>query len=166
MSAESEFFLSSTSDVALYETLQIYHPDFSQTYYVVRNNTEGITATIEDLSVKTFEYYPMRIQFGSSGGDLDQSVSIDFGDLGEVLPTEIDRVISADGFETKPTLVYRSYRSDDLTESISGAINLEIKTMTFDGVSVKLEAGAPRLNLNKTGEVYRLDRFPCLRGLL
>lgn len=162
----AEFFLNSKSSVVQLELLEISHPDFTQTYYVVRNNTEGVTVTLEDLTEQAFDYYPLKVTPAGSREDLDFGVRVDLGDLGEVLPVELDAVASASGYGTKPTVKYRLYRSDDLTAPMLGPYTLEVTAFSFTREGASFEAKAPSLNVNRTGELYRVDRFPMLRGFL
>lgn len=166
MSDYSEFFLSSRSSVVQLELIEVSHPSFSQDYRVVRNAVNGVTVTLETLAEATFDYYPLRITSQGARDDLDQAFRIDLGDLGEVLPKELDAVAEADTFSTKPTVVYRTYRSDDLTKPLFGPLRLEVDTFSFKAEGSSFVARAPRLNDTGTGERYSLDRFPMLRGLL
>jgi hypothetical protein len=166
MSEYSEFFLASESTVVQLELLEISHPDFTQTYRIVRNAVDGVTVTLEDLSVEDFEYYPLKITSVGTRENLDYGVKIDFGDLGEVLPTELDRIALLDGYGTKPTVKYRTYRSDDLTTPLFGPVILEVSSFSFTREGSTFEAKAPSLNINSTGEIYNFDRFPMLRGFL
>jgi len=166
MSDYSEFFLNTGSNVAELELLEISHPNFTQTYYIVRNAVNGVTVTLEDSSSREFSYYPLRVTPMSAGDDLDQVLKIQLGDLGEVLPQELDAVFAADGFATKPTLKYRTYRSDDLSAPLYGPITLEITNLAFNRDGVAFEAHAPRLNSTATGEVYTTNRFPMLRAFI
>jgi len=162
----AEYFLNSSTSIVRLETLEISHSAFTQTYYVVRNATQGLTATLETSDEVDFEYYPMKITPLGSKDDLDQSISVTFGDLGEIIPTEIDAVASDMGFLEKPIVKYRAYRSDDLTEPLLGPIVLEIGTFSFTKQGCSFEAKAPSLNVNRTGELYKIDRFPMLKGLI
>jgi hypothetical protein len=45
VSTPAEFFLGSNPSVARYDCLEISHPNFSQTYRLVRNNPAGLTVT-------------------------------------------------------------------------------------------------------------------------
>jgi hypothetical protein len=166
MSDYSEFFLNSDSKVVQLELLEISHTSFSQVYRVVRNKSDGVTVTLEDSTEQDFEYYPLKITIGKSGDDLDQELQIDFGDLGEVLPQELDRVQADDNFQEKPVLIYRTYRSDDLTQPLSGPIRYEIPNIPFKRQGASFTARAPRLNQSATGEIYTFDRFPSLKGFL
>lgn len=162
----AEFFLKSSGAIVQLECLEISHSAFTKTYYVVRNATNGITVTYENSVAYAHTYYPLKIQSLGSRSDLDQGLRIDLGDLGEVLPKELDAVTSADGFEEKPVVKYRTFRSDDLDNVLFGPLVLEVKTFSFSREGSTFEAKAPSLNINKTGELYKLDRFPMLRGFL
>jgi hypothetical protein len=166
MSQYSKFFLNSRSNVIELETLEISHPSFSKTYFIVRNSIAGLTATLEDGRVITFDYYPVRITPMAASDDLDQAIKIEFGDLGQILPTELDRINVAGTFGTKPVVKYRTFRSDDLSQPMNGPVLFEISDMPFSKDGVAFEAGAPKVNYNTTGEVYTNDRFPMLRGFL
>lgn len=166
MSDYTEFFLNRTSNIIQYETLEISHPNFSQVYYIVRNNTKGLTAKNEDNDTLVFDYYPLRIESGGVKNDLDQRLTVNLGDLGEILPNELDAVKEADGFSTKPDVIYRTYRSDDLENVLFGPVTLEITNIPFKREGCSFEAHAPYVNVNKTGELYTIDRFPMLRGFV
>jgi hypothetical protein len=166
MSDYSEFFLNAGSNVAELELLEISHPNFTKTYYLVRNAVNGVTVTLEDSTSQEFEYYPLQITPVGSGDDLDQVLRIQLGDLGTLLPQELDAVSAAGGFGTKPTLKYRTYRSDDLSAPLYGPITLEISALTFKKEGAAFEAHAPRLNSTATGELYTTSRFPMLRGFI
>ena len=166
MSDYSEFFLSSNSKVAQLELLQLSHPNLTQTYYIVRNSRSGVTVTLETAASQFFTYYPVRIKSQGQRDDLDQGFSITIGDVGKVLPAELDAIEAATGWATKPTLKYRTYRSDILSKPLFGPVNLEVKKITTDRQGSTFIARAPQLNSSRTGELYRLDRFPMLRGTL
>lgn len=160
------YFLNSNRDVVRYELVEISHPSFTQVYRRVRNNSDGVTVTLEDGSQAFFDYYPMAITELSDQANLDTGVRIDFGDLGEVLPKELDAAYAADMMGTKPTVVYRAYRSDDLSAPMIGPLRLEAAAFSFKREGASFEASAPYVNNNKTGETYNLKRFPMLRGFL
>lgn len=162
----TEYFLNSGVSVVQLDLLEISHPAFSQTYRLVRNAVQGVTVTLETSAEETFTYLPMRLTDLGSQDDLDQSLRIDLGDLGELLPQELDLVASAGKFGTRPVILYRTYRSDDLTAPLMGPISLEVTNIGFSREGASLEARAASLNVNRTGLLYRLDQFPMLRGFL
>lgn len=162
----AEFFLNSKSSVVQLELLEISHPNFTKVYRIVRNAVKGITVKLETGDSASFDYYPMRIENDGMKDDLDQSFTITLGDLGEVLPKELDSVASAQGYNVKPVVTYRTYRSDDLTRPLFGPVLLEVESFAFNREGSTFTAKAPSLNVNKTGELYTLERFPMLRGFL
>lgn len=162
-----EYFLNSRSDVVAYECIEISHPAFTQVYRRVRNHRDGVTVTLEDGGGEaTFDWYPMAIQELTDSADLDNGIRISFGDLGEVLPLELDAVTEADLMGVKPTVIYRVYRSDDLSAPMIGPVVLEAGTFSFTAEGASFEAVAPYVNRNRTGETYNLTRFYTLRGFL
>jgi hypothetical protein len=166
MTTYAEFFLNTKASVVQLELLEISHPNFSQVYRIVRNSVQGVTVKLETGSTVNFQYYPLQVKNNGSRDDLDQSISFTLGDLGEILPKELDAIAQAKGFGVKPKVVYRTYRSDDLTAPLFGPINLEVESFAFNREGVTFNAKAPSLNVNKTGELYTLERFPMLRGFL
>jgi hypothetical protein len=166
MSEYSEFFLNSGSNVAELECIEIIDPDFSQVYRKVRNAVNGVTVTHEDGSVHEYEYYPLQIKPIGSGNDLDQVLEVQLGDLGNIIPKELDAKRAADSLRTKPILKYRTYRSDDLSAPLYGPITLEISSLPSTKEGWALRAEAPRLNMTATGELYTTTDFPTLRGFI
>jgi hypothetical protein len=167
MSAYSEFFLNSRASVVQLELLEVSHPDFLQTHRIVRNAAAGVTVDLSDDERGVhFIYYPAQVSSTGARDDLDSAIRVQLGDLGEVLPAEFDAVDAAGGFLIKPRVRYWVFRSDALSNPIFGPLNLEVTTFSFNSQGSSFEAQAPRLNLNRTGERYKLDRFPMLRGFL
>lgn len=166
MSAYDDFFLNSESSIIQLELIEISHPNFSKVYRIVRNSIQGVTVTLEDSTEETFDYYPLSIKPTGSSTDLDQTLEINLGDLGEVVPFELDLIAASCGFSIKPIINYRTYRSDDLTAPMFGPQLFQINTISFTKDGATISASAPRLNLNQTGEIYGMDRFTMMRGFL
>lgn len=165
--SREDYFFNSNASVVQYETIEISHPDFSQSFFYVRNNANGIVADKgTPAGNETFEFVPMTITDSSEVDDLDFMLEIEFQDLGEVLPAELQAVRQANGLDVKPTLVYRTYRADDLTTPLFGPITLEIQKINFNRFGAVFEASANRANNSQTGEIYTVDRFPMLRAFL
>lgn len=161
-----DFYLNSNSNVVKLETLEITHPDFLNSYFVVRNKVNGLTATLETAVVQEFTYLPMSITEGSVSTDLSYSLNIEFGDLGGQLPFELDAVYDADGMATYPTVIYRAFRSDDLSAPMIGPIELKIYSLSFNKTGTSFEAVTDRSNSSKTGERYNVARFPLLLAFI
>ena len=162
----SNYLLNSLSDVAQLETIEISHPNFASTHYFVRNHTSGVTVTLENNVSQAFSYLPMKITEQGTGSDLDFGLLIEFGDLGEFLPNDLDAVASANALFTEPTLIYRTYRSDDLTSPMVGPIQLSVNSFSFNENGATFEAGANNSNSQRTGELYTISRFPMLRAFI
>lgn len=162
-----EFFLGTPSAIVQLDCISVTHPDFAEEHHYVRNAVSGVTVTLElGGGSRTYLYYPMGVKPLGFKDDLDQGFAITLGDTGDTLPDEIDRVQAADGFTVMPAFQYRAYRSDDLTAPLFGPVNLVIKRITMGKEGATFEARAPLVTDGRTGELYRLDRFPMLRGLL
>lgn len=162
----AEYFLGSSAAVVQLELLEISHPNFTQVYRKVRNHSEGVTVTLENGQQASFDYLPMNIKNMGARSDLDAGFNIDFGDLGEVVPTEVAAIMAADGMEIKPTVIYRAYRSDDLTAPMIGPLRFEAKSFAFTKEGAQFQAAAPYVNLNRTGQLYSLTVFPMLAGFV
>lgn len=163
----TEFFLNRAGSVIMLECLEFSHPSFSKTYYAVRNAPDGVTVTHEDGSSHLYEYVPLKIDRGNTTDDLDQKINIMLADLGRILPPEVDAVLSGPDAHIAPKLKYRAYRHDDLSQPLISLQVLDVTGLSrdTDGLT-SFEAKAPELNNSRTGNIYSLDRFPLLRGVL
>lgn len=163
----ADYFLNSRSSVVQLECLELTHPAFSKVYRIVRNAAAGVTVTLETGGTAVFTYYPAKITPSKTQEDLDFGLNIAVGDLGVEFPVELDRVLTyPGGVGIKPQLIYRTYRSDDLSKPLYGPLSLEVSALGFNQDGVTFEARAPALNANRTGEIYSLTRFPMLRGFI
>lgn len=161
-----EYLLNSSPAVVKLETIEISHPAFSKTYYLVRNAIDGITATIEGGTTKVFEYYPFEIVKATESGDMDQAFTITFGDLGQILPMELDRVDALGLIDSEITVIYRTYISDDLTQQLGNPITLRSRQFNFSADGCQFSIEARNVKDGKLGDTYTLNRFPTLRAFL
>jgi hypothetical protein len=181
MSDLSEFFLGSSPAVVQLDCLEISHPNFSQTYRVVRNTQQdqltaldangnhkrGAIVTHEGPSGPfEYEYVPARILPVATRDDLVQALSVSLGDTGDIIAAEIERIWAANGLNTRPVLKYRAYPSDDLGVPMLGPLVLELASVTTSREGATFEARAPELNASRTGELYDVNRFPMLKPFL
>jgi hypothetical protein len=162
----SEFFLSSASSVVQLETFELSHSSFTETYRFVRNAIGGVTVIDENSVSKVFEYYPAKITPLGSSGTLDQSINISLGDLGEIIPLELDAVSAAGTWGEKPKVIYRTYRSDNLAVPLFGPIELEVSKFSFNKKGSSFDASARSFNNLSTGIIFDYTNFPGLRGYL
>lgn len=165
MSLLSQFFLSSPPSVVALDLFEIAHPNFSQTYRIVRNAPNGVSVTHEGPAGPfAYSYYPARVLPIAGRDDLVQALSITLGDLGAVLATEIENIWAGNGLNTRPSLIYREYRSDSLGAPMDGPYLLEIVNVTTSREGATFEARAPELNASRTGELYSVEVFPMLKA--
>lgn len=166
MSIYTEFFLNSRSDVVLLDTIEISHTQLSQTYRFVRNSLSDITVTLEDtLTQAIFTYLPMRLTQGEVRGAVEQSLTVELGDVGEILPNELDNIISNNAMQEKPIVTYRAYASNHLTAPL--IVNrLFGHHLSFNKEGAVFEAKTSLINHNRTGIQYILAVFPMLKGFL
>lgn len=172
MSLLSQFFLGSSPAIRQFDCLEITHPNFSQTYRLVRNarfklplNKFGVEVTHEGPAGPfEYEYTPMKIKPVGSGSDMSQSLAVVLGDVGQIIAKEVGIVTEANGMNTRPVLKFRTYRSDDLTQPMFGPLVLELSRVTRTEEGASFEAHAPLINHSRTGVLYTITQFPMLRG--
>jgi hypothetical protein len=165
VSEYTEFYLNSKSSVVQLECLEISHSSFTQTYRLVRNAVHGVTVTHEDDTEYAYTYMPMRLELSGPRDDLDHVLRIVMGDLGEIVPIELDRVRADDAMQEMPLVMFRTYASDNLSAPLFGPLLLEVRHFTLDRNGCAFDAKAPSLNVSRTGETYSIARFPMLSGL-
>lgn len=164
----TSFFLNSSSGVVPLECVEISHPDFIEPFRFVKNDTEGVTvkheATGPDIS---YEYQPMSIQRSTVTNDLDQKLSLTIADVDDELIKSVVSARLGTNWKVRPSVKWRLYRDDDLTAPMVSLQTLEVATLSKDGSgNCTFDAQAPELNSVKTGEIYSLERFPLLRGMI
>ena len=62
-------------------------------------------------------------------------------------------------------LTFREYLSDDLADVLTRAV-LQLETVTYRLGAALLTAVSPRLNVQRTGELYTTRDVPMLRSFL
>jgi len=166
MSDYSEFFLNTAPTIAQLDLLEISHPSFFVTHRLVRNAVNGVTVMHEGgAGPFAYSYMPMRVKALASNTDMDQELEITLGDTGDTVPSEIQAITNANAFHVKPTLVYRTYRSDDLTAPLFGPIFLRVEGVAMQREGTAFRAKSATFNRVRTGETYNLIRFPMLAPL-
>ena len=156
MSALSDYFLTSSADVIFVETLVISHPEFTKSYYIVRNLIDGVT-----LAGKNYVYVPVRLSGPNYSDDMDMSIQVDLGDVGDIVSKELQNVSD---FTIEPSVIYKCYRSDDYSSPIYGPLTLTITDISFTRQGCSFQAHVPFLNRTAIGETFNTYRFPMLKG--
>jgi hypothetical protein len=159
------FFSNAGRDEIMVQTIELSHPNFSQTYALQNVSYSPITVTTENGSL-VCQPCPMDIKRLNSSADLEQNLSVTIGDVGTIISEEILRVMQADGNLTKPVCKYRAYSSKDLATIVLGTFVLEVQDVSPTEEGSVLNIAPPNLNAAGTGEVYDDTEIPMLKGFI
>jgi len=162
MKNQVEEYLFATQPAHLIECIEIKHSLWAEPLRYVTNMADGVSVAHDD-SYFNYEYVPLQIDKGSTSDDLDQSLAISIGELGEIVPDLIDQIFDADSTE-RPMVTYRAYSSLDLSTPILVIDNLEITDQSTDYQGTTFNAEAPKLNATGTGMLFTKANFPTLIG--
>ena len=166
-----DFHLDSVSSVVLLETLEISHSLWPVPIRIVTNHPDGVAVTLENNQQAFFEFIPLLIQRGNTSDDLDQTLNITVGDLGEIVPPLIQKIRDASSDE-KPQVIYRSFAFDAASMVLTKQTPIEIirglsvAKMNQDYQATTFEAATSGKNSVKTGRTYNFKEYPDLRGLI
>lgn len=166
-----DFHLDSVSSVVLLETLEISHSLWPVPIRIVTNHPDGVAVTLENGQQAFFEFIPLMIQRGNTSDDLDQTLNITVGDLGEIVPPLIQKIRDASSDE-KPQVIYRSFAFDAASMVLTKQTPIEIirglsvAKMNQDYQATTFEAATSGKNSVKTGRTYNFKEYPDLRGLI
>lgn len=161
-----DFYLQGNPDVVLFQCVELSHPSFRKTYRYVKNNVDGLTVKHEDGTKRDYLYSPLTVKKSKTSDDLDQSLDIGVGDLGEDFPIDLDRLRNGQYPNVKPTLNYREYRSDKLDTPMYSILNMELTDYHPQKQGAVFTCKAHQLNISQTGETYTIKEFPMLQGFI
>ena len=166
-----DLHLDSAPSIAALETIEVSHSLWLTPIRIVTNHADGIDAMLETGEVVHFEFAPLLINKGKTSDDLDQSLNITLGDLGEVVPPLIKQIRSSDSDE-HPQVIYRQYAYDVATMSFAKDKPIDIikglfvEQMSRDHQATTFDAKTPDKNTVATGRSYTPDKYPDLKALL
>lgn len=166
-----DFHLDSVSSVVLLETIETSHSLWDEPIRIVTNHPDGVAVTLENDQPAFFEFVPLLAQRGNTSDDLDQTLNITVGDLGEVLPPLVKKIHDAASDE-KPQVVYRSFAFDAASMTLTKPTPIEIirglhvSKMNRDHQATTFEAATSGKNSVKTGRTFNFEGYPDLRGLI
>ena len=167
MTDDYEFYLVGNPQAVRLQLVEIAHPAFTQTFRFVRNHALGVTVTHENGVSAHYEYLPIPVQKGKSSTDLEQTLTITIGDVGEIIPKQIDLIRKSDLFALiRPIVNYREYYSDKLGEPCLVGSNLEVTDYSLQKQGVVFKCQAKDIANTKTGSTYNLDSHPLLRMVI
>lgn len=163
MSDLDKFHLDATPSVVMLELIEISHPLWPQPLRYVTNHADGVTVRHEDGLVYSYEFMPVQINKGANSDDLDQTLSITVGDLGQVVPQLLKIIRDANNFE-RPSVVYRAYSSNHLDSPLQVVKGYEVEDRATDHQATTFNAATKRANSTGTGMFYTVDNFPSLKA--
>src|SRR5690606_40600014 len=111
--------------------IEISHPLWPKPLRYVTNHADGVTVKHENGMVYQYEFMPVQINKGATSDDLDQTLSITVGDLGQVVPQLLKIIRDANNFE-RPTVVYRAYSSNHLDSPLQVVKGYEVEDRATD----------------------------------
>ena len=159
----TEFHLDSSPAVVLLECIEVKHSLWPSPLRYVTNHADGITVKHENGQSYVYEFMPLQINKGNTSDNLDQSLRITVGDLGQVVPQLVKLIRDANSVE-RPKVTYRAYMSSNLESPTHIVDGLEVEAMSRDHQATTFDAAAQRLNSVGTGRLYTVDEFPSLKG--
>lgn len=156
------FFASAPQTRYIVPVLEVGHDALPAPFFLWRESASG-EVTLENGEVATVLGANFSVKLAGTAQHLDQefSFSVSTYDIEDEFREALDS-IPVDTL-VKPYLIFREYLSDDLTEPQTVA-RLQIEGITYAVGSATLSAVSPRLNINRTGEIYSPRDIPMLRG--
>lgn len=161
---DMEHWLRGRHDDVRLECIEIKHPSFSRDYRFVRNHAYGVRIRHEDRVYRDYDPLPLTIRPGTAANDLQQSFTIGIGDVGEIMPMEIDRLRRGSHQTVRPIVNYRVFLTSDLTEPMNSVRGLEITDNQPQKRGAVFSCKAKQLNKNSTGVIFTNSLFTTLRG--
>lgn len=161
---EMNFWLMGRHDDVRLECIEIKHPSFSRDYRFVRNHADGVRVRHEDGVYRDYDYLPLTVKAARAASDLQQSLTIGIGDVGEVMPMEIDRLRRGTHRTVRPTVNYRVYLSSDVANPMSSVRGLEVTDNQPQKQGAVFVCKARELNKTDTSVIFTPNLFRSLAG--
>ena len=161
---EMDYWLRGRHDDVRLECIEIKHPSFSRDYRFVRNHADGVRARHEDGVYRDYEYLPMTVRAAKAADDLQQSFTMGIGDVGEIVPNEIDRLRRGTHRTVRPVVNYRVYLTSDLANPMNSVRGLEITDNQPQKQGAVFACKARELNKTDTSVIFTTNLLPTLAG--
>ena len=161
--AVKEAYATVATNVVVYDTLQVSHPDIGTDLFFV-NLLKGITATLEAAAgggAQVFEPVPFAFVLPAKDGQGVPELSISIGNIGKEAS---DYVESVKDTHKPVTLTYRPYLSNDLTApQLDPPLVLQVKDVQISLFTVDFRASFFDFkNTRFPNQHYARSRFPTL----
>ncbi len=155
--ALKEVYSSNPKEVRSYETIELSHSNFSETFYMVLDDVNH-DWELEDTSTVTFVAFPIKIKLPELGS-AQQDISFVFSNVGREAMPELEH--AAENMEEPIRLKYRVFIDGDDTQQTT-AINLILTNIVADNKAITAIASRPNLYAKKIpsgNSVLFDDRF-------
>ncbi len=163
-----ELLISEPASIMLIDAFSISHSSFTETQHIIRNYvpTGRMEATLEDDSVVTFQYVPIRLQRALQSGTLNQEFSITFQDLNEIIQTQEMRI--PNGNTERPIIQIRTFEynraTQTVTSQVEGPFVLRIDNIDYDGLGATVSAAPINTSQASTGVLMTTLAVTSLLG--
>lgn len=158
--ALQRIYASAPIGAAVWETLELRHPLFSQSWFVT-NTALPFTATLETGAVVNFQTLPFAAKLPGSNANGRQDLALVLDNVDRELIDELERA-GADP-TTRISIIYRAFASDDLSAPGSDPIALSISEVSAGLTTVEATAGRTDvLNKKFPAVLYTIAQFPGL----
>lgn len=164
-----KFINSAPESQREYRTVELYHPDFSQTLRFVKD-FQDISLTLEataprDASTSVlFTAIAMDITEPGENGQVEQVLSVGLGAIGNEVNEQLDQITES-GSLTTVELIYRKFYSGDLTTPVV-VLSLSVADVSFKSYdNVSFTGEDVDFATKRAGELYTIERFPGLKLL-
>jgi len=126
--------------VRAYDTVELSHSLFTQTYYLVKD-AQNHDWQLEDLSTVTFEAYGFNVVLPEAGST-QQDLKFQFDAVSGISVQELER--AAENIEEPIRLIYRAY-VDGYDTPQTTAIHLVLTNIVADAYTISAMATRPDL---------------------
>ncbi len=163
-----EILITEAATVMVIDTFSISHSLFSSTQHLMRNYVPGaeITATLEDSTSATFIYVPTLLERATQSGTLNQTFTITFQDLNEIIQAQEDLIPV--GTEERPTIEIRSFEFNKATQQVVGQIEgpfvLRLDDINYDNLGATITAAPINTTQASTGRLMTTLAVQSLLG--
>jgi len=154
-----ELLNSNPENNSEFETVLIRHSKFSKTHYYVFDSVT-LNAALQSGVYVDFLPANARTTNAENSNDLDQAATFTLGDLENNLDDELDRIPLGD---TEDIIIgYGIYTTGNLDRP-AAYVEYIVDSIPQKEGAFSIRCGAPKLNIDETGEIFDYDRFPMLR---
>jgi hypothetical protein len=162
-----KFVTNEPEAIIEFRTIEIYHPDLSQTYRYVssalpKSFTLETGAPRDASALVEFEAAGIRITEPSERDDLDQILSVSFGNTDNRIQDIVNQ-ITGTAYFTPTEIVYRKYISSNTSEPALPPLYMYASSVSFNGpTSAEFTAEDANLSIKRSGAIYTSNDFPGL----